>query len=99
MSDKFIRRSPATAARALGDEMIVLAVADSTLFSLNETARLLWEAADGRRPLREIVAEVIVLQFAVDAETAYGDALELVEQLAQHGVIELSEQPLEHACA
>ena len=99
MSDKFIRRSPATAARALGDEMIVLAVADSTLFSLNETARLLWEAADGRRPLREIVAEVIVLQFAVDAETAYGDALELVEQLAQHGVIELSEQPLEQACA
>ncbi|HLV95616.1 MAG TPA: PqqD family protein [Candidatus Acidoferrales bacterium] len=99
MSDKFIRRSSATAARALGDEMIVLAVADSTLFSLNEAARLLWEAADGRRPLREIVNEVIVPQFEVDAETAYCDALELVEQLAGHGILELADQPLEQADA
>jgi len=99
MRDKFIRRSQATAARALGDEMIVLAVADSTVFSLNETARRLWEAADGCRPLREIVAEVIVPQFAVDAETAYCDALELVEQLVEHGILEVAEHPLEQGGA
>jgi hypothetical protein len=97
MSDKFFRRSLKTAARALGDEMIVLSVMDSTLFSLNETARLVWEAADGRRPLRAIVAEVIVPQFEIDAETAYRDALELAEELARHGVLEASDEPLEQA--
>ncbi|MGH7837703.1 MAG: PqqD family protein [Candidatus Binataceae bacterium] len=99
MNDRFVRRSSKTAARALGDEMVVLSVIDSTLFSLNEAARLLWEAADGRRPLREIVAEVIVPQFEVDAETAYRDALEWAEQLAGHGVLELADQPLAQADA
>jgi hypothetical protein len=99
MSDKFIRRSRTTAARGLGDEMIVLSVVDSTLFSLNETARLLWEAADGHRPLREIVSEVIVPRFEVDAETAYRDALELAEQLAGHGILELADQPLQQGDA
>jgi hypothetical protein len=95
MSETFIRRSRSTAARALGDEMIVLSMVDSTLFSLNEVARLLWEAADGRRPLRELVTELIVPQFEVDAETAYRDALEWAEQLAGQGIIELAAHPLE----
>jgi hypothetical protein len=93
--DKFLRRNPRTAARALGDEMIVLSVVDSTLFSLNEVARLVWEAADGRRALREIVTQMIVPQFEIDAETAYRDALELAEELARHGVLEVSDEPLE----
>lgn len=97
MSDKFLRRSPKTAARALGDEMIVLSVVDSTLFTLNETARLLWEAADGRRSLRAIVADAIVPQFEIDEETAYRDALELTEELARHGILEVSDEALEQA--
>jgi hypothetical protein len=93
MSDKFLRRSPRTAARALGDDLIVLSVVDSTLFSLNEVARLVWDAADGRTPLRDIVSQQIVPRFEVDAEIAYRDALRFVEEIAKHGIIEVSDEP------
>jgi len=94
VSDKFIRRSRETAARRLGDETMVLSVVDSTLFSLNETASIVWQAADGQTPLREIVARAIVPAFEVDAETAYRDALELVGKLARQGILEVADQPL-----
>jgi hypothetical protein len=94
VSDKFIRRGRETAARRLGDETMVLAVVDSTLFSLNETASIIWEAADGRAPLTEIVARSIVPAFEVDAETAYRDALELVGELARCGILDVADEPL-----
>ena len=94
MSDKFIRRSRETAARKLGDETMVLAVRESILFSLNEVAGIVWGAADGQTPLREIVAQAIVPAFAVDAETAYRDALELVTELARQGILEVADAPL-----
>jgi hypothetical protein len=94
VSDKFIRRSRETAARRLGDERMVLAVVDSTLFSLNETASIIWEAADGKTRLSEIVAHSIVPVFEVDAGTAYRDALELVGELAGCGILEMADEPL-----
>ena len=73
--DKFISRGDSLAARMLGGEMMIMAVADSTLFSLNETASLLWQAADGVTPLREIVEREVVARFEVDPRTAYQDTL------------------------
>lgn len=93
MSERYPKRNPRTAARMIGGEMIILAVADSTLFSLNEIASILWEAADGRTALRETVMERIVPHFEIDAETAYRDALETLEELARHGILELSGEP------
>ena len=95
MSDKFIRRSRRTAARRIGDETMVLAVVNSTLFSLNETASLLWEAADGITPLREIVIRTIVANFEIDAETAYRDAFELTTELSHRGILETAESPFD----
>jgi hypothetical protein len=77
----------------LDGQMMILSVIDSTLFSLNETASILWQAADGRTALREIVMNQIVRQFEVDANTAYNDALETVEALARHGILQLNDQP------
>jgi hypothetical protein len=94
VNDKYVLRSPRTAARRLGDETIVLAIPDSTLFSLNEVASLIWQAADGRTPLQDIVTQAIVTQFEVDADTAYRDALELVEELARRGLFEIAETPI-----
>jgi hypothetical protein len=95
MTDKFIKRSSRTAARRIGDETMVLAVADSVLFSLNETASLLWESADGVTALRDIVSREIIPRFDIDGETAYRDALELVEELHRQGIFEVAETPLE----
>jgi hypothetical protein len=94
MSDTFVRRSPKTASRMIGGEMVILSITDSALFNLNEIASLLWQAADGRTPLRAIVEREIVPQFEIDGETAYRDALELVGELSRRGILELADQPM-----
>ena len=48
MSEKYIIRSSAVAARELAGEMVIMSAADSTLFSLNETATLI---SDRRKPI------------------------------------------------
>ena len=51
MSDIYVARASEIAARMLGGEMMIMSARDSTLFSLNETATAIWQAADGRTPL------------------------------------------------
>jgi hypothetical protein len=94
MSEKYIRPIRLIAARMLDDEMIVMSVRDSAVFSLNATASVIWSAADGSTPLREIVASKVVPQFEVDPEVAYQDALELVEELAKEGILLVADHPI-----
>lgn len=93
MSEKYISRSPAVAMRRLGDETIVMSAADSSIFALNDTATAIWEAADGRTTLREIVERRVCEEFDTDSETAYRDAEELVADLAGHGILVVSDRP------
>ena len=58
MNSKYIARSSAIAARKLGDEMIIMSALNSTLFTLNPVATVIWQAADGRTPLSEIVVQL-----------------------------------------
>jgi Coenzyme PQQ synthesis protein D (PqqD) len=93
MNEKYITRSNAVAARELAGEMIIMSAADSTLFSLNETATLIWQAADGTTPLSEIVALRICSEFEVAPDEAYRDALALVNDLERHGILHVSSRP------
>lgn len=93
MSDRYLIRSREIAARMLGGEMMIMSVVDSTLFTLNETATIIWNAADGRTSLRQIIETLIVPGFEVDFETAYQDALILAEELEQHGILRVAERP------
>ncbi len=92
-SEKYISRGEHVAARMLGGEMMIMSIRDSTLFSLNETASAIWQAADGATGLREIVERSIVARFDADPEAAYRDALELVEGLAKHGILKVTNEP------
>ena len=94
MNDRYVARSTGVAARMLGGEMIIMSVADSTLYTLNEQASAIWEAADGVTPLRDIVDRAICQVFEVDPETAYRDAESLVTDLAARGILLLSETPI-----
>jgi hypothetical protein len=94
MNPTYIARSTAVAARRLGDEMVVMSALDSTLFTLSDVAAVLWEAADGRTPLDQIVRDRVCATFAVDAETALHDAEEFVRALAERGVLLVSTQPI-----
>jgi len=94
MNAKYIARSSAIAARRLGDEMIVMSALDSTLFTLNEVATAIWQAADGRTPLADIVRRTVCREFDVTPELAYRDAEALVDDLAGHGILLVSEEPI-----
>jgi len=93
MSTTYISRSTAVAARRLGDEMVIMSALDSTLFSLNDVGALLWEAADGRTPLEQIVRDRVCTSYEIDSSTALRDAEEFVRALAAHGVLLVSTEP------
>jgi predicted RecB family endonuclease len=89
---RYVARSSEIAARRLGNEMMIMSGRDSTLFSLNEVATVIWEAADGLTALDEIVQRVCQ-EFDVELVEALRDAEALVEGLAGHGVVVLSDSP------
>jgi hypothetical protein len=93
-SNRYVARSTAIAARALGDEMMVMSATNSTLFTLDEVASVIWKAADGVTPLEEIVANKVCAQYDVAPEVALKDAEALVENLAGHGILLVSDKPL-----
>lgn len=93
-ANRYVARGNQLAARMLGDEMMIMSASTSTLFTLNEVAAAIWEAADGATPLREIVTNQICKQYDVPVDIAMRDAENLVEQLASHGVLVLSEKPI-----
>ena len=94
MTNLYVARSTAAAARALGEETIVMSAADSTLFTLNEVASVIWEAADGVTPLEKIVADKICAQYDVAPDVALKHAEALVQGLAEHGILVVSDRPL-----
>jgi hypothetical protein len=91
---RYVARSTAIASRALGDETMVMSAINSTLITLDEVASVIWEAADGVTPLDEIVANKICAQYDITQEVALKDAEALVENMAEHGIALLSDQPL-----
>jgi hypothetical protein len=94
MTEKYIQRSSAIAARMLGSEMMVMSTKDSTFFTLNDVATVIWQAADGRTPLSDIVAQKICPEFDVDPERAQRGADRFVDELSQHGILLVSDRPL-----
>jgi hypothetical protein len=96
MSPHYIARNPKIAARKLGEETIVMSAVDSSLFTLNEVATTIWQSADGRTPLSEIVANQVCEQFEVSQAEAIRDAEEFVAQLSGHGILMISDQPIEN---
>ena len=95
MSDiVYIMRENDVAARRVGNELMIMSSRNSALFSLNQSAAILWDAADGTTPLAEIVARDICPVFDIDADTALRDAQETAEGLAKHGILRVSPLPL-----
>ncbi len=95
MNEKtYVARSSEIAARLLGGEMVIMSAADSRVFTLNEVATVIWEAADGRTPLDEIVANRVCAKFVVAPQVALEDAEELVQELAGQGILLVSDQPI-----
>src|SRR5262245_28632480 len=93
MAETYIAQSRAIAARMLGGEMMVMSATDSTFYTLNEVATVIWQAADGHTPLTEIVRNRVCHEFDIDEVTAQQDAEQFVNNLSQHGILTVSSQP------
>lgn len=94
MSKLYMARNPRVAARSLDGEMMIMSGRDSTLFTLNKTATILWQCADGATPLDEIVEQKICPEFDVEPAVALHDAETLARELATHEILHVSEQPI-----
>jgi hypothetical protein len=99
MSRLYLARNPRVAARSLGGEMMIMSGRDSTLFTLNKTATILWQSADGQTPLDEIVQQRICTQFEVEPTQAMQDAESLARELAGHEILQLSDGPIQPAAS
>ncbi|HWJ48913.1 MAG TPA: PqqD family protein [Candidatus Udaeobacter sp.] len=94
MSSLYVARNPRVAARSLDGEMMIMSGRDSTLFTLNKTATILWQAADGSTPLELIVRQKICTEFEVEPGEALRDAETVARDLASHGILQISEEPI-----
>src|ERR1700758_5842907 len=94
MTETYIARSTAIAARMLGGEMMIMSTVDSTFFTLNEVATAIWQAADGQTPLSEIVGRKICDEYEIEPDVARRDAEQFVSELSQHGILLVSDRPI-----
>ncbi|MGC2332393.1 MAG: PqqD family protein [Candidatus Acidiferrales bacterium] len=94
MKEIYIARSSEVASRVLDGEIVIMSATDSTLFSLSEVATVIWQAADGRTPLSEIVRNRICAEFDVAPDAASRDAEAFVEDLERHGILRVSSEPI-----
>jgi hypothetical protein len=88
--ETFITQSTELASSTLGNETIIMSTKDSSIFMLNSVGSAIWQAADGTTSLARIVSEKICAEFDIAAEQALADAIEFVEQMAQHGILQVT---------
>ncbi|SRR5579871_2641774 len=89
----YIARSKQVAARMLGGEMMIMSPRDTTLFNLNDVGSVIWQSADGQTPLDAIVAKLCA-EFDVTPEIARQDADAFIQEMAGHGIMQVSDRPI-----
>src|SRR5690349_14137550 len=94
MTKYYVGRTSQVAARMLGGEMMIMSAKDSTRFTLNEVATLIWQAVDGITARDGIVGRRVCAIYDVDPATALKDAETLVDDLVARGILVVSDQPI-----
>jgi len=96
-TEQYLTRSTATAARTIGDDTIIMSTVDSTIFMLNATGTVIWKNADGHTPLSSIIKNKVCAEFDVPVEQAAADAQSFVDEMAAHGILVVSNEPISPA--
>ena len=89
MSDKDEPVGPHSAGvleQAVDDDLIVFNPASDAYFTLNRSAREVWELADGTRSASEITA-TLAERYAVDVEKIRNDIAEIISGFRETGLI------------
>jgi len=92
MFEKVYRRNPDIVYREIAGEFILVPIhhkageADS-IYVLNETGTRIWELADGKRTLADII-RMITEEFDVDDKTIADDLVEYVGEMVTSGTLQ-----------
>jgi len=70
-------------------EAAILSLQDGIYYGLNPVAALIWHLLEQRKNLIEI-RELLLREFSVDSDRLTWDLIELIEQLAKLGLVEIS---------
>ena len=92
MPERYVGRNPQTAWRVYDGEAVILLAQDSTLNTLNSVGTLIWEVADGKTPMSDIVARICE-EFDVEPIEARRDAAAFIGELSRRGLVTVSETP------
>ena len=73
---------------AVGEEAVILGLADGVYYGLNSVGARIWELLQEPRRASEVCA-AITSEFEVDAESCERDVMRLLQQLADKGLVEV----------
>ncbi len=81
-----LQKSASVVTRQIGGETVLVPIRKSvgdldSIYTLNETATLVWSLVDGRRTVADL-RDAVVAQFQVEPDVAGTDVETLLEQLA-----------------
>ncbi|MBD3386646.1 PqqD family peptide modification chaperone [candidate division KSB1 bacterium] len=81
-------------ARKIEDEMLIIPLAsgigdlEEELYSLNETAQVIWQYLDGKNTLENIV-DLLLTRFDTTREALEEDVFGLLQELYNRGIVKL----------
>ena len=90
--DKTYGISEDVVSREIEGELIIIPLVagigdlEDELFTLNDTARAIWNRLDGRRPLHNVVQELFE-EYQAEPEAIQTDVLGLVGELLRRGMV------------
>lgn len=96
-SRSLVKAADEQLASYLGDEAVVLNLRDNRYYGLDEVGARIWTLIQQPTRVSE-VRDAIAAEYDVDPATCERDLIELLEQLAEHGMVTVSaESPASRA--
>jgi len=91
--NKFIKRNVEVATKQIENELIILSLDESRIYTFNEVAKHIWELADGTQSLGEIIQQ-IASEYSASQEQVKKDILAFLEKAnLQFNLFSFSESP------
>lgn len=73
----------------LGGETAMLDMKEGIYYGLNEIGTIIWELIQKPITLQEIIDKILE-EYEVDDETCYADVVELIDQMVENKLVEIS---------
>jgi len=89
----YVSQNQEIAYRVIEDEAVVLTPEDGKLHSLNSVATRIFELANGKRRVKDIIGKICE-EFDIEEKTAHRDCLNFVEDLVHKKMLILSSKPV-----